>query len=69
MREIKNYLNEMADNVSAQVPEIQELEKAAAEFNAEMDGVEAETAQVDKKLSQELDKIEIEANRSALDSK
>jgi hypothetical protein len=68
MSEIKSYLNEMEDNVSAQVPEMQELEKAAAEFNTEMDAIEAETAKADKQMSEELDKLEMEQTRKALGS-
>lgn len=69
MNEIKACLNEMEDKLAVQIPELSEFEKAADEFNLEMDAIEQETGKVDQQIGKQLDDIELQQTRQALDSK
>ncbi len=67
MLEIKNCLNQMEQDLDAQLPqEVKDLEQAQMEFEAEMSAIEKETSDLDKQVSKDLDQIDIAAAREAL---
>ena len=67
MLEIKNCLNQMEQDLDAQLPqEVKDLEKAQMEFDTEMAAVEKEAADLNKRLSDDLDQIDTAAARAAL---
>ena len=65
--EIRELLNKMEDDLAAQVPEIAELTQAEKQFNSEMTAIEKDTNKLNKQLSDELDKLDIQATRKALE--
>lgn len=65
---IKQSIDEAEDRLNAEDPDLQEIQQAKQEFEAEMTQIESDAVQLEKDLNSQLDQVDIDGVREQINS-
>jgi hypothetical protein len=63
---VQGVIDAAENKLSAEDPDLKEIEQAKLDFELEMSQIEKEAAQLEKDVTAQLDKVDIDATRQAI---